>query len=71
MICTDEEVLLGIADNGEGFDIASVASTSLGLGIMRERAESIGAFLDIKSQTGKGTEILVSWNADQREAKSE
>jgi signal transduction histidine kinase len=31
------------------------------MGIMRERAESIGAALTIESEIGRGTEITVVW----------
>jgi signal transduction histidine kinase len=33
----------------------------MGLSIMRERAEDIGAAFSIHSQPGKGTEISVVW----------
>jgi signal transduction histidine kinase len=33
----------------------------LGLGIMRERAEAIGAKLEIESQIGQGTKVRVRW----------
>ena len=54
-----QSVLLSIQDNGRGFDSANVQPHSLGLGIMRERAEKIGATLIIDSQIGKGTVIRV------------
>jgi nitrate/nitrite-specific signal transduction histidine kinase len=34
----------------------------MGLGIMQERAESIGAVLEIASQPEKGTQIKVVWD---------
>ncbi|MFN8375016.1 MAG: histidine kinase [Anaerolineae bacterium] len=63
-----DRIELTIRDNGIGFDIHHTASTSLGLGIMRERAESIGANLTIDSQVGKGTHISLIWKK-QREVK--
>jgi signal transduction histidine kinase len=42
------EVKLVITDNGRGFDVKQ-ALTGLGLSTMRERAESIGAWVDIRS----------------------
>lgn len=53
---------LCISDDGRGFDPAAVTSDHLGLNIMRERAEAIGARLTIDSQPGEGTEIVVAWH---------
>ena len=51
----------GGEDDGAGFDPAAGSSGQLGLGIMRERAESIGADLRIESAPGQGTTVSVSW----------
>jgi two-component system nitrate/nitrite sensor histidine kinase NarX len=58
-----DRVNLRIYDDGSGFDVESVPPESLGLGIMRERAEAIGATLTVDSQVGRGTEIEVQWGA--------
>jgi signal transduction histidine kinase len=55
-------VHLEISDNGIGFDTDAVRSTSMGLRIMRERAESIGAELHVHSEAGRGTTISLTWN---------
>jgi PAS domain S-box-containing protein len=55
-------VHLETADNGIGFDMTTVKPTSLGMRIMRERAEAIGADLHISSQPGSGTCVSVTWN---------
>ena len=52
---------LEIRDNGVGFDMVNVQPTSMGLTIMRERAESAGATIDIRSGIGAGTRITVRW----------
>ncbi|MCA9926844.1 MAG: PAS domain-containing protein [Anaerolineales bacterium] len=52
-------VHLSIHDNGRGFDVADTPVHSLGLGIMRERAQKIGANLAIESRIGEGTTIIV------------
>jgi signal transduction histidine kinase len=52
-------VRLAVADNGRGFDSAETKPQSLGLHIMRERAQKIGATLTIDSQIGVGTIISV------------
>jgi two-component system nitrate/nitrite sensor histidine kinase NarX len=56
-------VELAIRDDGIGFDPGGIAPNSLGLGIMRERAEAIGAALTIESQPGTGTQIEVVWRS--------
>lgn len=58
----DETVRLSIADNGCGFDPAAVPPDHLGLKIMRERAEAIGAAISIYGEPGEGTQISVSWS---------
>ena len=40
---SDEAVRLVVGDDGEGFDRATVGAEQLGLRIMRERAEAVGA----------------------------
>lgn len=50
---------MSIADNGVGFDPGLVNSTKFGLRIMRERAESIGARLEILQVKGLGTQVVV------------
>jgi signal transduction histidine kinase len=48
-----------IRDNGRGFILDKVGTTAMGLSIMRERAETIGAFLQIESKMNEGTGIKV------------
>jgi PAS domain S-box-containing protein len=50
---------LRIADDGKGFDAASVPDGHLGLAGMRARAEKIGATLEVDSRPGAGTTIEV------------
>jgi signal transduction histidine kinase len=52
-------------DNGIGFDMTTVKPTSLGMRIMRERAETIGAKFQVTSQPGTGTCVEVIWNKTQ------
>ena len=61
--CDPERVELRIVDDGRGFEPSGVAPGSLGLGIMRERAASIGARLHVDSQPGAGTAVRVEWQA--------
>jgi len=53
-----------VCDNGIGFDISSTKPTSLGMRIMRERAEAIGADFHISSGPGSGTCLEMTWNED-------
>ncbi|WP_144440476.1 sensor histidine kinase [Limnochorda pilosa] len=63
--CSPGGVALRVRDDGRGFDPASVAPQHLGLGIMRERAQAIGARIRIESQAGRGTDVVVEWEEDQ------
>lgn len=54
-------VELTVADNGSGFDPLAVAPESLGLEIIRERARTVGALLNIESKRGEGTTVVVRW----------
>jgi PAS domain S-box-containing protein len=54
-------VQLEISDDGLGFDPAATRLTSLGLRIMNERAEAIGADLQLDSAPGQGTHVVVTW----------
>jgi two-component system nitrate/nitrite sensor histidine kinase NarX len=50
-----------VQDNGTGFEVASVPPDSLhvGLGIMRERAQRIGAVIQVESAPGQGTRVCI------------
>jgi PAS domain S-box-containing protein len=48
-----------IRDDGRGFDLQQTNHEHLGLLIMRERAQSIAAELDVTSMPGRGTSIAV------------
>ena len=55
-----DEITLRICDNGHGFDAGTVPAGHLGLIIMRERADEVGATLTVDSSPGRGTEIRLS-----------
>jgi len=60
----NSKVCVLIKDNGKGFNIKNVRnfkelSKGLGLIEMRERIETIGGNLTIKSSLGKGTKLLI------------
>jgi signal transduction histidine kinase len=55
---------LCISDNGKGFDAATAGQPGhFGVGFMRERAEAIGATLEIHSSPGAGTRVVLTWGA--------
>jgi signal transduction histidine kinase len=59
---TDKCLTLTISDDGIGFTPETAAQApQLGIKGMRERAEVIGATLDIKSQPESGTTVDLVW----------
>jgi len=58
---TAERVLLSVSDDGQGFVFERIAPQHLGLGIMQERADAIGATLIVESAPGHGTRIELRW----------
>jgi len=59
--CYDEQFALAVGDDGRGFVLSEVTPEHLGLTIMRERAEDIGASLHIESRIDEGTIISGAW----------
>jgi signal transduction histidine kinase len=52
---------LTVGDDGRGFDPAYQRNGGFGLTSMRERADAIGAALNITSAPGHGTCVEVTW----------
>jgi len=67
LACGEVGVRLAILDDGKGFTPQQALRDRLGLGIMSERAEAIGADLVINSQPGEGTVVSVYWPYDEPE----
>ena len=66
MLSDQGSLILGVRDDGVGFDTKPFASghisqQGIGLRSMRERAESTGGSFAIKSSPGSGTTIEVRW----------
>jgi signal transduction histidine kinase len=61
LFLTPTSVRFEVRDNGIGFDITNARPTSLGMRIMRERAEAIGADFRVTSKPGSGTCVEVIW----------
>ena len=60
-------VVLTVSDDGRGFDPSEVSSDHLGLDIIRERSQAIGAALRIASQPERGTTVEIVWESPRRE----
>ena len=60
--CDPESTKLCIQDDGRGFDPQAIPAGHLGVGIMRERAQKIGATFQIDSKPGDGTLVVVTWS---------
>lgn len=57
----DELIRVSVDDNGKGLDIDAIQQgNSLGLKLIRERAELLGGLFEIDSAVGKGTRIVFS-----------
>ncbi len=60
MLQTSSVVIISIADNGVGFELAAIdGNIGMGLNNMRERAQLLGGELQIMSATDLGTEITI------------
>jgi NarL family two-component system sensor histidine kinase LiaS len=57
LACNSGEVVLTIADNGVGFNPATVKGRGVGLHSMRERIETLGGDFYIESKPGDGTRL--------------
>ncbi len=67
--CQPGQMSLMIKDDGLGFEPGLIAPEHLGIAIMRERANSIGATFIIESQVGQGTTIRLDWKASKEGTK--
>jgi PAS domain S-box-containing protein len=52
-----DAVYLELHDNGDGFDVDGINGGGIGLIGMKERADQIGATVNVTSEPGKGTKI--------------
>jgi len=60
--CGPDGVSLRITDDGRGFDVERLPASHHGLNIMHERAQEIGAVLEVRSEIGKGAEVSLTWS---------
>jgi two-component system nitrate/nitrite sensor histidine kinase NarX len=55
---------LRVHDDGKGFDLIEDSTNGLGLKIIQERVDSIGASLELESKPGEGTTLTVKWEGE-------
>lgn len=56
-----QEASLEVFDDGRGFTGDGTSSEHLGIGIMQERADAVGARLTVESRPGEGTRVALQW----------
>lgn len=54
-----------MSDDGCGLDLSNVPTDRLGLGIIREHVQVIGAELNIETHPGHDNSIAVTWEEEQ------
>lgn len=58
--CQPEHTRIVIQDDGVGFDPEAARSAGLGLSIMTERARATGTQIEVHSQIGQGTRLILT-----------
>jgi signal transduction histidine kinase len=64
MTSDEDHAHLSIKDDGHGFNPVSVSESGMGLSIMQERANAIGARIEIQDTPGEGSKVDVRWERD-------
>jgi signal transduction histidine kinase len=54
----DDDVVLAVSDDGQGFDTAAMGTASHGLAGMRHRVEARGGQFTVSSVKGRGTLVV-------------
>jgi signal transduction histidine kinase len=70
--CVDQRVVVRVTDNGQGFEPVQMDTGQVGMGLrnMWERAQEIGAEIEVRSWPAKGTQVtVVVPTADVEEAE--
>ncbi len=62
---TEDSITLDVCDDGRGFDPQHLPTGRLGLRIMRERAQTVGASFDIATRPGHGTRVRVCYPLEE------
>lgn len=69
LYCDDQTLVLGVEDDGVGFDLEAAGGGGVGIAGMRERAELVGGEITIDSEPGLGTHVrllipLAAWREE-------
>jgi len=57
----EDNLYISVEDNGRGFDPKEISSNGMGQSLMKYRARAIGGALEVTSEPGKGTYILLTF----------
>jgi signal transduction histidine kinase len=73
---SDDHLSITVEDNGQGFDPSELRKKDcgcegVGLQIMRERADSLGGYLEIESYPGQGTRVITHVPLSDRSLKDD
>jgi nitrate/nitrite-specific signal transduction histidine kinase len=66
-----DRLQMSIKDDGLGFEPDTISPDHLGIAIMRERANSIGACLKMETRLGQGTRVELDWRPPRKEGVDE
>ncbi len=68
----NDDLVLSVEDNGVGFQATDRDGAGMGIGIMQYRAKAIGAVLELRTQPGRGTQIVCKYHlqSDGRTTKT-
>jgi signal transduction histidine kinase len=59
-----DTLFCAVRDDGVGFDVSHPANGTAGGGLgligMRERLDALGGSMDVRSQPGRGTQVLIT-----------
>lgn len=57
---TEQQVILEVRDDGQGFDESKIDNAGMGLRNMKERARRVNGVIEISTNNGTGTHVVVS-----------
>lgn len=63
LVGTEDRIDLIVSDDGRGYDGSAPPEAGMGLAIMAERADDVGATLTVTSRSDMGTTVKVNWEA--------
>jgi signal transduction histidine kinase len=64
-------VVLTITDDGIGFVPDEISAEKMGISIMAERADALGAELAVMSRPDRGTQVSFAWRSDERNSSED